>query len=156
MSWLLLLAALLLTRCGWEEYDPTYAVPDFVFDTPQDAVEFVAWSIRYVPDDIHDREEYWQSPDQTWEWKTGDCEDNVILAMYILRQEFGGWPQFAGGWMEGLTEGGWHAWLIYDGRWYECQTGADVTDNPAYRLDITYEYGEVLWRAENWHQSVSD
>jgi hypothetical protein len=151
MRWLAL-SVLLFAGCNvWDdEYDPWYDIPPIDATTPVEVVQVVAARIQYVPDAIHDRDEYWQSPDQTWTWCCGDCEDYVILSLYLLRRQFGGWPELAGGEYDGAS----HAWVEYDGRWYEPQSGQDVTGDPAYTLLLTISYGEVMERAETRHWSV--
>lgn len=55
------------------------------FETVEEVINFVAYNITYKKEPIgHD---HWQSPWETWELKTGDCEDFCILAMYLLKIE---------------------------------------------------------------------
>lgn len=154
MQWLVLAVTLALSGCGawWvdDTYDPAFEIPATGATMPQGVCRWVDARVQYLGDDIHDRAEYWQSPDQTYEWGRGDCEDYVILVMYLIHRDLGGWPALIGGYVSG----GRHAWVGYAGRWYEPQTGYDVTDNPAYEYELTIEYGEVMWRSMNWHRSV--
>ena len=149
MQWLVLAAALALSGCAWDTYDPAFAIPATGATTPQEVCRWVDARVVYLADDVHDRTEYWQSPDQTYEWGRGDCEDYVILCLYLIHRDLGGWPALVGGHLGDAS----HAWVGYEGRWYEAQTGRDVTDDTAYVEELTIEYGEVLWRAENWHCS---
>lgn len=149
MKWLVLAAALALAGCAWDTYDPAYTIPPTGATTPEQVCLWVADRVEYLSDDIHDRAEYWQDPQQTYEWGRGDCEDYVILAMYLIHRDLGGWPQLLGG----DTYVGYHSWVGYEGRWYEVQTGADVTGSIYYQCTVTIDYREVMWRAENWHRS---
>ena len=43
---------------------------------------------------------------------------------------------------------------MYEGRWYEAQTGRDVTNDPNYALDYTVSYGVAMWRSMNTHKAL--
>ena len=118
--------------------------------SPTDIGLWLRANIDYVSDAIHDEREYWQSPDQTYQWRSGDCEDFAILAMYMIRQELGGWPELGAGKYDGTG----HGWVVYEGRWYEAQTGRDVTDDSHYTLDYTVSYGVAMWRSMNTHKAL--
>ncbi len=152
---LCLVAILAITGCRpwWDvpdEYDPGFGIPTPGLSTSEAIGAWVGAYALYVPDDIHDVPDYWQSPDQTYVWRTGDCEDFAILMMYFLRVDLGGWPQLA----VGKCDGDGHGWVIYEGRWYEAQTGQDVTGNPDYVLSIAISYGEAMWRSMNGHKNL--
>jgi predicted transglutaminase-like cysteine proteinase len=109
MQWLVLAAALAISGCAWDTYDPSFAIPATGATTPQEVCRWVDARVVYLADDIHDRTEYWQSPDQTYEWGRGDCEDYVILVMYLIHRDLGGWPSLVGGY---FVDAG-HAWVGY-------------------------------------------
>ena len=152
------LVVLLLLSCRpwWNvspEYDPRFAeIPVLGIVEPSDAGVWLVKNVTYIGDEIHDTAEYWQSPDQTYTWRTGDCEDFAILMMYLVHVELGGWPALAVG---GRPDGK-HAWVIYEGWWYGAQGGADVTDNPDYVLLEAIPYGEAMWRSMNGHKDIEE
>ena len=155
MKWLLLVLAVLLAGCvpWWDvsdQYDPQFDIPHIGASSPLDIGVWLNTNIRYVGDDIHDEWEYWQSPDQTYTWRTGDCEDFAILALYMIHTEPGGWPELGAGKYDGTG----HGWVVYEGRWYEAQTGRDVTNDPNYSLSYTVSYGVALWRSMNTHKML--
>ena len=96
MKWTLLILAVLLAACQpwWnvsDFHDPQF--PEILpigAGSPTDIGLWLRANIDYVSDAIHDEREYWQSPDQTYQWRSGDCEDFAILALYMIRQELGG------------------------------------------------------------------
>ena len=136
-----------------DDYDPRFAeIPVLGIVEPSDAGVWLVENITGVDDVIHDIPEYWQSPDQTYTWRAGDCEDFAVLMMYLIHVELGGWPQLAVGKCEGYS----HGWIVYDGRWYEAQGGRDVTDDPDYVLVKTIPYGEAMWRSMNGHRSLDN
>jgi hypothetical protein len=159
VSVLLIVFTLCACESWWNvepTYDPRFAdIPVIGIGTPAGAGRWLMNNITFTGDDIHDTPEYWQSPDQTYVWRAGDCEDYVILAMYLIRVEIGGWPEMIVG-DHGVHVGNGHAWLSYAGRWYEPQTGDDVTDNPDYVLEETIPYGEAMWRSMNRHKSMKE
>jgi len=159
MKWALVLIAVLLASCApwWnvaDDYDPAFNIPATGATTAYEVCRWVDTRVWYLEDTIHDMPEYWQSPDQTWEWRRGDCEDYALLVMYLLHRDLGGWPEMAiGGYDDGVDVWG-HGWVIYAGRWYEPQTGQDVTGNPAYMLNRSVSYGVAMWRSMNTHRSI--
>ncbi|MDD5547174.1 MAG: transglutaminase-like cysteine peptidase [Candidatus Omnitrophica bacterium] len=157
MKYALVALVVLLAGCAWcvdDTYDPAFDIPATGATTPQEVCRWVDTRVRYVSDDIHDMLEYWQSPDQTWAWAAGDCEDYALLVMYLLRRDLGGWPALVlGHYDDGTTRGG-HAWVAYNGRWYEAMTGEDVTGSPWYTLHESVSYGVAMWRSMNTHKSM--
>lgn len=144
-----------LAGCVWcvdDTYDPQFDIPSTGATTPQEVCGWVIWIVGYLSDKIHDMPDYWQSPDQTYEWRRGDCEDYVLLVMYLIHRDLGGWPEM----VLGHIPAGGHAWVLYDGREYEAQTGQDVTDFAEYEQRCTVSYGVALWRAMNTHKIVAE
>ncbi|MDD5375752.1 hypothetical protein [Acidithiobacillus sp.] len=153
MKWALVLLALLLAGCTWfvdDTYDPAFDIPATGATTPYAVCRWVDTHVDYLDDAIHDQLEYWQSPDQTYEWGRGDCEDYALLVLYLIHRDLGGWPEL----VIGRVPGGCHAWVLYDGRWYEAQTGQDVTDLAEYVQRFTVSYGKAMWRSMNTHRSL--
>jgi hypothetical protein len=131
-----------------ETYDPIFPeVLPIDATRPQDIGLWLGANIHYIFDDTNG---YWQSPAQTYQWRSGDCEDFAILMMYMIRHELGGWPELA----IGLVGGRVHAWVIYNGYGCEAQGGRDVTEDPNYILRETVSYGVTMWRSENIHRSI--
>lgn len=158
IRWLALV--MLLSGCTpfWisDEYDPQFDnIPPSFQTTVVGICDFVDYRVQYTSEEMHNRAEYWQSPDQTWDRKLGDCEDFAILVMYIMHRDLGGWPQLACGGQQ-RSDGTWsgHGWVEYEGREYEAQTGADVTDNPRYSTPQLISYGHAMWRSMNTHRSM--
>ncbi len=136
-----------------DTYDPQFPeIRPIGAMAPEHIGQWLNFSIQYVDDDIHDTYEYWQSPDQTYTWRAGDCEDFAILMMYMTRAELGGWPQL----VKGMLSGGGHAWIEWEGRWYEPLTGENITNDPNYVLVSTISYGVALWRSMNTHKVISN
>ena len=152
MKYAVLALVLLMAGCTLfvdPEYDPAFAIPATGATTPRGICYWVMSRVAYLGDEIHDRSDYWQSPDQTYEWGRGDCEDYAILVMYLMHRDLGGWPEMAAGYLSDMG----HAWVLYEGRQYEPQTGVDVTERQEYDLVYTIPYGKVMWRSMNTHRS---
>jgi predicted transglutaminase-like cysteine proteinase len=62
--------------------DPPYELSQVGFD---DIRDWVATNIDYMSDGQHWREDYWQTPEETLSYRTGDCEDFSILLCSLLR-----------------------------------------------------------------------
>jgi len=56
----------------WLKYNITYKVDSYDFSQPKDR-----------------RWEYWQLPEETYELRTGDCEDYSIMFMYLAKVKLG-------------------------------------------------------------------
>ncbi len=130
----LIILLLLLTGCILPvELEP--------YETIQDVFDWVSDNIEYSLDN----HEEWQSPKQTVELGTGDCEDFVILAMYLLNRDFGYLPDMIIG--VSIATGNAHCWLSLNDVWYEIQlSGMDVTEiyDATYTIELVYTYDQVM------------
>jgi hypothetical protein len=62
--------------------DPPYELSQVGFD---DIRDWVAINIDYKSDEERWRKDYWQTPEETLSYRTGDCEDFSILLCSLLR-----------------------------------------------------------------------
>jgi hypothetical protein len=62
--------------------DPPYTLSQAGFD---DIRDWVATNIDYMPDEKRWGKDYWQTPEETLLYRTGDCEDFSILLCSLLR-----------------------------------------------------------------------
>jgi hypothetical protein len=62
--------------------DPPYELSPVGFD---DIRDWVAVNIDYMSDEKRWGEDYWQTPEETLSYRTGDCEDFSILLCSLLR-----------------------------------------------------------------------
>lgn len=96
-----------------------HVIPDLGLETTEEVMQWVSQNITYKSDGIRDE---WQEPHETYNSRTGDCEDFAILALYLMGR----------GNMETGTnrnKGG-HAWVSVDGQHWEPQTGMVDQDLP--------------------------
>jgi hypothetical protein len=130
----IMLAVALLTGCEFAMVavgDVT--VPDYM-TTPGQVFDWVANYIEYTPDVVGYDD--WQLPDQTMDRRTGDCEDHVILALYLLR-EIG---------YEGTMEigesrsGSAHAWATVDGVHWDAVAGHVIQELPEMYPNLRFGY----------------
>jgi len=150
---LFIVSVFLVISCVQPIYDFD-EIPNLGIQTIQDAMNWVSWEINWVSDDIHyPADEYWQSPAQTYVWRSGDCEDFCILVMYLIHRDVG----IDGKMCVGMCYGGLHAWVWVDGHYWEPQWGRIVDDNleftnPAVMLD----YDEVIERSTTTHKRFTE
>ena len=136
-------------------FDPLWdfeEIPALGIQTVQDAMDWVAGEIRYVPDSIHyPADEYWQSPLQTFVWRCGDCEDYCILALYLIHRDVG----IDGKMCIGMCYGGMHGWVYVDGHFWEPQTAYMVDHLAEYtNPEVIISYDEVIERATTTHKAL--
>ena len=129
-------------------------IPELGIQTVQDAMSWVAHEIRYVSDAIHyPANEYWQSPAQTYVWRSGDCEDYCILVLYLIHRDVG----IDGKMCVGMCYGGMHGWVYVDGHFWEPQTARMVDNNPEYTSPAAMlDYDEVIRRATTTHKAIQE
>jgi len=89
-----------------------------------DILKHVASRITYVSDKVnYDTNEFWQSPEITYQKRSGDCEDGALLIASLLI--LSGIPSYrvkvCAGWVKSGDGQGGHAYCIYladDQEWY--------------------------------------
>ncbi|MCX5769464.1 MAG: hypothetical protein NTZ09_04215 [Candidatus Hydrogenedentes bacterium] len=146
-----LVVILLAFGCSFPaDYEPRYDIPVFGFTTVRGIGGWIDDNCTYVSDEIHDTNEYWQSPDQTYTWRCGDCEDFAILMMYFIHIELGGEEPLLVAGRTGAGEK--HGWVRWEGVAYEAQDGFEIPDG--YVENYTIGYREALWRSETSHRNV--
>jgi len=126
------------------------------FATTYEIMYWVRTNISFVDDAVHyPKMEYWQSPVQTYTWGTGDCEDYVILAMYLIHRTFGRYPTMVIGTFGRFTDFC-HAWMMdEDGTEWEVQGAVIVTDDPLYVVDVFVSYEEAIERSSTTHKLLA-
>lgn len=145
---------LTLDGCKLEPIWDFEEIPELGIQTTQDAMTWVAWNINWVDDAIHyPADEYWQSPAQTYVWRSGDCEDYCILALYLIYRDVG----IKGKMCIGMCYGGLHAWVYVDGHFWEPQWGRIVDGNPEFTSPaVMLDYDEVIERATTTHKTIKE
>jgi len=71
----------------YPEYENYQVSPQLIAErniTKDNLEQFFLYGTGYVSDmSAHKKEEYWQTPEETLNLKTGDCEDKAILQMVL-------------------------------------------------------------------------
>ena len=55
------------------------------FESPGELSQWLQDNFKYKAEEF--LQDYWQTPEETLELKTGDCEDFAFLVLYILNQQ---------------------------------------------------------------------
>jgi hypothetical protein len=120
------------------------------FSSIEEAHTFIVKNIIYVRDDVkYGVEDYWQTPEETINCHTGDCEDKAILFMYILKTQF-----YIESYLEIVNTGGFHAIIRVSNTLYDStslRTGTNIeglVDKFIYEL----HYEATMWRASYFHK----
>lgn len=134
LIWAVALVAL-LAGCKPFFEDPFYEEIPY-YDTILMNLQWVKYNIRYVSDQTTWGGEEWQTPQQTYELRTGDCEDLVILTMYMCRWGGLGFPDL----VAVRVNGSGHALMGLGGINYEVQTAYQALYDYEVWFTWTYEY----------------
>jgi transglutaminase-like putative cysteine protease len=114
--------------------DPPYTLSQRGFD---DIRDWVAHSIAYRSDEERWGKDYWQTPEETLAYRTGDCEDYSILLCSLLRA-YGIDAQrvYVALGVDGQDDG--HAFVMedwyYDGEWRRVESQAPARLSSYSRL----------------------
>lgn len=84
--WKYLIVLITLVGCS-TSVNEDYPAIDKRFNTFNEAWYWVVSNIEYKSDqDVHGKSEEWQTPEQTFYRKTGDCEDFASLLGYFAKE----------------------------------------------------------------------
>ena len=89
-------------------------IPKDVGNNPQEFMDWMSENITYVREP--EGEDYHQTPKETLEWRTGDCEDFGSLMEYFIEHKLGGEAEII------IIDNGddtYHAVVEYEDRWYD-------------------------------------
>lgn len=140
---------------GLEEFD----IPEIQYRT-QDingVLDYVARNIDCASDKkLYGYTDYWANPEETYNNQRGDCEDRVILNLYLLKRDFGIEGKMVLGECKYVEKNGGHAWLEINGKWYdtiyhefdEYNEPCDSFENdfPNYEFVKSYSYNQAMRR----------
>lgn len=143
--------------------DPPYELSQVSFDNIRD---WVAINIDYMSDEERWGEDYWQTPEETLSYCTGDCEDfSTLLCSFLRAYGIDAEQVYVALGVDGEEDG--HAFLIEDwnndGEWQriESQAPAQLSSwhtwfglpNPDSKLDeyeITAAFNDLYYYDESF------
>lgn len=138
---IILLLILFFSGCN------NYTIDVIEFNSVEDIFSWVSENIEYSTVD----EKNWKTPEEIMETTSGDCEDFVILAMYLLKRDLNINSEFVGGYSE--EKECYHAWIEFDNEWHEIRNilfgDTNVTEsyNNKFTKIYTYSYSFVMLSA---------
>jgi len=109
-----------------------------------------ARNIKYLRD--KENHDYWQTPEETYNLKTGDCEDFAIFLLYIVWTKLNIDDCYLV--LINKDNKGCHAIVQIDGTYYEPQIGYEVHNLTDDDILCKAHYTEVIWMTENYHNNV--
>lgn len=108
------------------------------FSSITEAWTYVSYEIWSKPDyEVWKKVEYWQYPSQTYNLKSGDCEDSAILLMHLLNR-LGYNPSLAIIDYDAQTSTS-HAVVYLNGKFYEPAVVGYFIENPQVMNMFSYE-----------------
>jgi hypothetical protein len=156
---LLMLATLVLSSCSemspylafMQEWNYTFDDRGMRFSSTQSLLQWTSTQIVYSSDQAEwGHEEYWASPEETFDAGCGDCDDKAILFMYFaytqgLMKEV----QLVG---FVLPNGSGHALVRQDDTYYDPTNGVSIpVSSMNGRLLYRLNYGQAIYVATHDH-----
>lgn len=124
------------------------AVPEsdeFEFNNPefnnmQEACEWINQNIKYKSDYY----DYWKLPQETLDDKNGDCEDQALLLMGIMKYQKGYNSELIIVQIDSTTS---HAIVKYNDKYYDCTNGTS-SGKTNYKITNVYSYNDAMYTAK--------
>ena len=118
-------------------------LPDWVisedFNSLEEGLSFIA-AFHYISGSVND----WNTPEETYKRRGGDCSDLSLLLVHIMYEKLGLHDaRVVFGYYNGFN----HAWVSLRNVWYEPQWGYEIEKeflNELYRYRNSYSYHEAL------------
>lgn len=114
-----------------------------VIDQPADYYH-ICQQVHAEIEYAEDVDNEWQSPRQTIELGTGDCEDMALLFLYLVEQEYGVRGEIAVI-NQGNDTGTLHAIALIDGVYYDPTGGIILPDLPDDMVVEVWSYEYSTW-----------
>lgn len=122
-----------------ETWDYTFK-HDIEITSARDAMNWITYNVMPVSDN----RDYWQSPEETYALRGGDCEDMCILFMYLIHEQLGMNPELHI--LRVGDTGIYHAVVWCNDIYYNVAgNNTGVPDNMQYREN--HNYGRTMWLA---------
>jgi len=110
-------------------------------ESPEKISEWISNNIKYKDDMVvWDKEDYYQSPSETLNLKTGDCEDYAILA-YACLKKLGYKPRLLV--MTTVTEAHCICIFVYKKKWHYIGEEFLTKTNSIFSWGVKYSYNNI-------------
>lgn len=115
-----------------------------------DAIGWIKENIKLKYDiDVHKVADYWQLPETTVLLGTGDCEDIVILFMYLLKTYLNIDSYFVGTLYKKINQR--HAIVYFNNDYYDLNEDLIPINIRNYDIIYILPYGQTLWETYSYH-----
>ena len=118
---------------------------DFRHTDYEDTMIWVWENIEYTLDG---EDNNWQTPKETLDLMTGDCEDMTFLFMYLVKEDFGMKGEFVVVYAEGY---GYHALSIINGVYYDPTHRETYIDLPDGWVEIERKSYDISMAMTLWY-----
>jgi hypothetical protein len=122
---------------------------DIIIENEQDALMYM-FRIRYEYDEDVWGKEYFQTPEETVYFKTGDCEDYALLLAYLLDRI--GIKVYLVCINDNSDSD--HIILYYNGKYVEPQTGWEYEFSPNEKIEYKLPYCKAIYMAVTYHDFI--
>lgn len=125
---------------------------DIQISSVKEALDYVASNMTYK----NEENDYWQLPEQSYQWGTGDCEDYCIFFMYLLKTKLNINSELV---LVHPKKNVYHAVVKYNNQYsdptmYNPEKGFTNIYVPESHIIWEASYQETMWMTYNYHDNI--
>lgn len=152
MKKIIICIILLFTACEYFDKTEIECLTDYIFNEQIQILTFedcFKWSLHNIKQ-VADSEDYAQSPEETYNLKTGDCEDLCLMTQYLLYNKLNIDSHSVR--VNNLKTGKGHFVIQINNQYYEAIVYKPIKNfNQKYKITNTIPYCVAVWMAINYH-----
>ncbi len=140
-----------------DNYNFENDIPEF--ENAKQATKWVNNFIKYKNDkEIYNCKDYWQTPEESYILKTGDCEDYALFLMYILKEKFNFETYLILRTPPLSTKLHAIVYIVdldcYSDPTLDIYSSQNANDNIEKTIENSYAYEESIWLSMYYHNNI--
>jgi len=152
---LALVLLILLSGCAvepaWDNFHYSVGIP-VEAENIEDVLFWCISNLSYKSDKEVYGKSYWQTPEETYRLRTGDCEDFALLFMYLTEKNLGLETELIiVGYNSSSAN---HAVVGVGGQWYETTGGFRIIDYSPYTYITRVDFETSMWQSATYHSGL--
>jgi Transglutaminase-like domain len=148
---LLLLFAGCAVEPAWDNFHYSAAIP-VEAESLDDLLLWCMNNISYRSDEEVYGKSYWQTPEETYRLRTGDCEDFALLFMYLTERTLRLETELIIVGYNSTSAN--HVVVGVGGEWYETTGGFRIIDRSPYTYITRVDFETSMWQSATYHSGL--